>query len=468
MEGRYKRIRSLVQVRGVPKTKNNKPQAKAVPKKQKGKSKDSANSLALSIGRSIGAAIGSSFGPTGAKIGGALGGTAMSKLSHIVGRGDYTMSNGVRANSLVKGNMPVGASFGNGSERVRVRDRECLGYVYAQGDSEWTPSVHVCQPGLVTSFPKLANQAGNFISYKMHGLVYELVSNVSEYSSNSVMGQIVVTFDPNQGSSLPASAMVMQNMNHCVSEKPSVNMIYAVECDPKELPYNEYFTRSGDSPGTANAVEDFGKLIISTAALPPNVYTAGMKVATLYVTYDVELMTSKLPAIASGQFYRGGYNADPTSQINMLGASNIRLNRSGAFAETYVGTSNEDFPANKNAVILKNTPIGTVFSLEFYVTDPVATAVFNTLVITPYGVQEVDGLVSGTAGRDSGFTVVSDSTYFYRGTYEVIGHPTSSLRSEPLLAFSYGVSAATYTDFLSITLTAISYGLGPATAVPVP
>lgn len=434
------------------------------PQKKKKKKKNNTANRAASVVSGIGQILASALNANPqTKIGGLLANTAMSAFSRIIGRGDYSMSNPVKMNSLINGKIPASASFGGSTETIRVRDRECIGYVYAQGDNDFTPLVHICQPGLPTSFPKLAAIAVSWVNYKFHGLVYEFVSSVSSYSSVPNMGQIVMTFDPNQGGDFPSSNLALANMNHSVAEKPSTNLVYGVECDPKELPYNEYFIRSGDTPAQAGAVEDFGRLYLSTADLPPSVYTAGMRIGALYATYDVEFRTSRLVSVPTGYFSRTArdYTSGNTS---IFGTSDVRLIRSGVFANTFIGSSDTTQPTWRNSIVLANVPIGTVFTMAMEYSDATLVNTTNP-AFTLAGVVDSSIFWNGTTYVSTLQTNLQSGITTVVRAFQVIGNPLISTREHPMIVVSLTGTNTAALDVCTILLNSVGNGATPATPI---
>lgn len=300
---------------------------------------------------------------SGSRIGGSLANTAFGKISRIVGHGDYHVENTTVTNSLMKSGN-VRSSFGNISN-TRVRHREYIGDLVATKSSYEVHSFPV-QPGSAQTFPVLSQLASVYTKYKMHGLVVELESQVSEFVALPSMGKIAVTFDPNQGSAPPVGMAPLLNMCNAVESKPSRNLIYPIECDPKSLPYNEYFIRVGDTPYQAGVAEDMGVIYVATNGLPSSYFTDGpITLAAIWVTYDVELDTIRESELPPGNYFRGGSAAangtgSPAISYQPFGTPTVSVSQNGMLAQTYIGSSDPSTPDYNDAIFLRGVEAGSI------------------------------------------------------------------------------------------------------------
>lgn len=342
--------------------------------------------MAVAIGRAVGAAVGAKIGMPAA--GAKLGGTAMSKLSRIVGKGDYEVGDMPSVNSLIKkGGMTATSSFGDDfGKSVRIRRREFVKNVISDGTDFSLDSILV-QPGFVEPFPYCSTIAPAFKKYKINGLVYEFISNVSGYSSVPAMGAVVLAFDPNQGDEPPSNKVALENLWCTVDAKPDKNVVLGVECDPKLTPYEQYFVRTGDTPNTANVAEDFGKAYVGLVGLPTSVYTQGTVVGELWVTYDITFFNPAMPLLQTGFFNR---YATSISTASIFGSSGEKVSKGGMLFDSYVDS------ANTNKLVFRNAVPGSVFVISMTWFDSTSVNTFSPTVNSIWGLQYEFIFVSNT------------------------------------------------------------------------
>jgi hypothetical protein len=262
--------------------------------------------------------------------------------------------------------------------------------------------------------------------------------------------------------------MELQNMNHAVSDKPSSNLIYGVELNPKDLPFNQYFVRSGETPDQAGVAEDLGKFYISTSELPASTYTAGMRVASLFVSYDVEFETSRLPMFPQGYFYNSRNNV--INNVNgAMGSTSVALTRSGLLSSTFIGPKSDSVPTQRNYLTFKDVPVGVVIECEFYWNDPTGVQVFTPTITveTANGVQLAE-IYNQNGTLVSSITMVNtnSSSYYTKMAVRVVGPSTTAANT---LAAGIEVamtgSGTSASDFCTVSAQVLSYSTANVTAV---
>lgn len=270
-------------------------------------------------------------------------------MSRIIGHGDYDLGPMPKRNSLVVGNLTAQSTFGyDGVHSFRVRRREFIKNIRSTGE-DWSIDTVVCQPGLTEPFPYLSNIARNFTTYSVKGLVYEYVSNVSSFTSKPGLGAVILTFDPNQGADAFTNKIAMENTAGAVSARPDRNIVYGVECDESQKPYNQYFIRTGETERTATVAEDFGRFYIAGSGLSADNYPKGTLLGGLYVTYDIVFSTPRMPRLESGFFSENRLSG---SSASPLGAVLGGTNAGGILYDVRVTNSQIQF---------WNVPVGSVF-----------------------------------------------------------------------------------------------------------
>lgn len=276
------------------------------------------------VGGTIGGAYG---GLPGTYLGAAAGMMAGSRLSRIIGSGDYESNfEEVSQNSLAKKVSSASAAFGR-TETMRMRNREFIQNVVSDGSTFALTPVSI-NPGLAASMPLLANIAANFVKYKAHGIVIEYVSLVSSYTATAPMGAVVLSAQYNASSPAFTNKVAMENTAHAISAKPSSNIVYGVECKNSLTPYNEYFVRTGDTPSTSDILEDLCTVYLALAGLSSATYPAGTVIGEMWITYDIELLEPRYPNLLSGFANNTKTNCSSAAPLG----SPLRVNRLGVLS----------------------------------------------------------------------------------------------------------------------------------------
>lgn len=388
------------------------------------KSSNNGEKVARSIGTAIGAALGAKLGVP--KVGAILGGTAAAKMSRLIGHGDYDVGPMPVTNSLVKRGS-ASSSFGNDlMNTFRVRRREFVKNVMAD-ETSFSIDAVTCQPGLTEPFPYLSTIGRSFVKYSVEGLVYEYISNVSSYSSVPAMGSVIMTFDPNQGSAPPSNKIAIENMAGAVSCRPDRNMVYGVECAKHLTPFKQYFVRTGFTPDQATVAEDFGTFYIASSGLPASVYTKGIILGELWVTYDIIFDTPKLPTLESGFYNYYGTGVTTTNELGTLSSQNS----GGVLYDTYVSG------AARDVLSFRNVAPGSVVSGYIFITGGEGQS-FSI------NVAELAGLVyepiftngSGALVGSANVANASGRVMFYFAVRVLTSIPTEAGFSDPSIRFS--------------------------------
>jgi len=224
-------------------------------------------------------------------------GTALGAgISRIAGFGDYV----VQDNSMSKGgyssiDVP---SFGSGSSEVRVTHREFVKTVSVPSDpTNFHNFTYDVNPSNEALFPWLSKIARNYQQYKINGMVFTFKSMTSEYASSGSLGTVGIATNYNVNDKPYETLVSFENSQFAVVNKPSLNIVHAIEC--KEFARNglQLYVRdpNSESSNLSDArFYDFAKVQIMTDGLPQNVDTT---LGQLWVSYDITLMK---PIVASG------------------------------------------------------------------------------------------------------------------------------------------------------------------------
>jgi len=222
-----------------------------------------------------------------------IGKRLASRISKIIGSGDYTVGGSPTVNSIMKGGIPVTARFG---ERLtRFRHREFITDI-STGPTLGAFNIQqlVCNPSSSLTFPYLATLANLFEQYRFHGLVFEFVSTCSPYAANNAMGSVILTSQLNVGAPQPVSKTQMENIEDAISARMDQNMLYGVECATQAN--NWYYVRhTGTNPSGNAQLSNLLDLCDFNIATSGGTIPASTVVGELWVTYDIEFTGPRLP-----------------------------------------------------------------------------------------------------------------------------------------------------------------------------
>lgn len=250
-----------------------------------------------SAGNAAGGAIGTALGgPAGTAIGSFLGGKLGHLVEKITGFGDYK----IQQNSIMKGGMAP-AQIVNSTEKggVIVRHREYLGDIPATTDFAITK--YPLNPGLVGTFPWLANIANNFEQYRFRGMIFEFNSTSSDAvlssATSSALGTVAMATDYDVLDAVYTTKREMLNSQFANSRKPSESFIHPIECKKEWIPYNLNWTRHTESypAGGDPRTYDLGNFYVATEGMQ----AASGNIGELWVCYEVELFKQQLLPLGS-------------------------------------------------------------------------------------------------------------------------------------------------------------------------
>jgi len=242
-------------------------------------------------------------------------------VDSITGWGAYKL----KQNSIMDGSgVPT---MHTSNDAVILRHREYIGDISCT--SAFTTTSYNVNPGLSTTFPFLSNVAANFQEYSFRGLVFDYVPTSSDVISgtNTALGTVSLAAQYRSDLGPFTSKVQMLNSEFSVDGKPSHQLLFPVECSPKERPMNIQYVRTGP---TANDLKfyDLCELTVATAgSQTTNV------VGELWATYEIELYKPTLESGAGGSdelFYvaftgSAPTNTDPCASMNVYNCSAIGL-----------------------------------------------------------------------------------------------------------------------------------------------
>lgn len=290
-------------------------------------------------------------GAIGASIGRAAGGA----YSKITGWGDYA----IHENSLIRGGEIV-PTFGE--DTIRVRKRECIAHINATTD--FNNNVFPINPGLSEVFPWLSAIAQNYEQYRFNGLVFQFKSTSSDAiasTTNLGLGQVILATDYNADSSPFVNDLQMLGSMFCNSDKPSRDILHAIECAPSETAQKLFYCRSGDVPAGADArLYDLGTFQLATLNMGASYSGLGQ----LWISYDVSFYKSVMNNQLGFSINTDLWTLDSPTSVARLGTSQSL--DEGSNLGTGIRSNNIlDFPITLES---------GYYSIQYYVTGSVAGA----------------------------------------------------------------------------------------------
>lgn len=191
---------------------------------------------------------------------------------------------------------PSTASFAKSGDGIRIKHREYIGDVLANGliangSTQFGTAYTIpLNPGLSSSFPWLSNLANSFEEYQWKSLIFQFRSTSANAitGTNPNIGEVIMATCYNAAASLPpySNKTGMLNQEFATAARVTQNAVSAVECDPRKTNgRGRLYVRDAPVPtGQDPKTYDVGVFQIATNGLPSN-----CTVGELWVTYDIML-----------------------------------------------------------------------------------------------------------------------------------------------------------------------------------
>lgn len=285
-------------------------------------------------------------GALGAKYGGGVGSRigrmAGAGVSAITGYGNYNVASNTVSRTATS--MDMVPQFTKGEHSVRVRHREFIKDIIVPEDgADFNLESWLINPANKELFPWLGQMSRQYQQYRIHGMVLVFKSMSSDYAAAGPLGTVMIATNYNAVDREYSSKVELENSEFAVSCKPSMNLVHAIECDPKVTGLDTLYIRdpayeTGET--SDRRFYDYGKVQFATQGLPG---TAGNTMGELWVTYDIELMKP----IIGGVFSTGISllsQSDGTTTVNTNAAVQRIIYTGTAIAPT-VSTAYSALPA---------------------------------------------------------------------------------------------------------------------------
>jgi len=242
-----------------------------------------------SLGRMAGGALGSLVGgPGGGALGSSILGSVGDFLGNITGMGAYK----IKTNSLMGDSGPP--AFSGDPGNFVLCHREFIQDIV--GSVGFSLTSFPLNAGLLQSFPWLSPVAANFEQIRWLGLVFEFKSTCGNAvsSTNNSLGVVVASTNYDVLNPNFVDKQQMESYEYTTSCNPAQSMVHGVECAPSLTPVSTMYIRTATSlpAGADQRFYDLGNFQIATTGMQ-----AAVTIGELWVSYHVELIKPKLPAV---------------------------------------------------------------------------------------------------------------------------------------------------------------------------
>jgi len=175
-------------------------------------------------------------------------------------------------------------------------------------------------------------------------MVFEYISTSSDsFTGALALGQVTLATDYDITDPAYSSFTEMQNAQYTISNKPSVDMLHPIECDPKQTNNKLLYVRqAGTTTGASDARDyDFAKFQVAYNGIPSG--TTG-DIGQIWVTYDIVFHKPQISYLGGGG---GTFFGNPTGQAeatNRFFGTALNATSGSSLVITY------GVPANNNTL----------------------------------------------------------------------------------------------------------------------
>lgn len=245
-------------------------------------------------------------------------GGAAKLFPKIRGFGDYKLKH----NTLMFGGMSppmIQNSVRNGG--IIIRHREYIGDL--GGTIAFTNRNYPLNPGLVGTFPWLAQVASAFEQYRWRGLIFEFRSTCADAviptATELGQGTVIMATQYNALTNGFSSKIEMENYEYANSSKPANSFMHPVECAVNVTPNTPLYVRSGAIPANSDErLYDIGNFCIATQGIPGSTNTTG--IGEIWATFEIELFKPKFNIDHAVPLQVDHFQADNRGQAGNLSA----------------------------------------------------------------------------------------------------------------------------------------------------
>lgn len=363
----------------------------------------------------------------------------------IIGRGDYTSSDGIERNPIVSGKVRTDSQFHDKSHGTIFMLREYVTDVRT-GPSAGVFNVNSfdIQPANSYLFPILSTFAQGFQNYEIEAMVFEFDSSSSNYNSGGALGTVIMSYSSNPTSSEFINKTQMENSANAVSFRMDKGGIYGIECAKFANMMNSYLVRNltGGEP-VSQINTDMGKFSIATQ--PSTTFATNSVVGELHVSYRIRFTNPRQPPGRFGYFH--------LFRNTCINGSNLG-NQNTAYENIVFGAGYDVSCASALPSVIKmpNTSPGDIWNMTFMWSNTTSLAflppnisIIGGALLSVYpsisgGPNTVSQRMSYTAG-DSNLPPSSTSTCAVM-IMEITVRITSAATQDTLITVSGGTVAS--------------------------
>jgi hypothetical protein len=323
------------------------------------------------------------FNSLGGKLGAALGHGAQMLLKHITGFGDYN----VKTNSLMNGGLSppqIVNSSSNGG--VIFRHREYIMDIVPT--SAFAITTLDINPGLIGTFPWLAQVADAFEQYTVRGMIFEYRSTSSDSvvstNANAALGSVIMATQYNSLSAPFVDKKSMENYQFACSDKPSQTFIHPIECARGMTSVSELYIRTGSVPvGSDQRLYDLGAFSIATVGMQSTTGVMG----ELWVTFEIEMYKPKLISNIGVELYTDKWYCTNSTGTAPLGT--VAVQRAGSNLGTTIVANVVTFPVSvtDGTYLFDYVEVGTAATITaplITLTNATIATIFNNDTTTVF------------------------------------------------------------------------------------
>lgn len=263
----------------------------------------------------------------GGTVGAYLGNGLHNVIKTLTGFGDYEVEQNSLMPTKIGGDPPIISNTSNNSHIVH--HREYIGDVYSS--LSFAVTTYPINPGLLSTFPWVSQQADSYEQYKFRGMVFEFKSmssdSVLSTASSSALGTVIMSTQYNALEAPFADKRTMENYEYANSCKPSVSMLHPIECKQSQNVVSELYVRTGAVTQGDARLYDLG--IFSIAVQGMQNAAPNQVIGELWVSYELEFYKPKLliggGALLTDHFTGNGTNVfNTTTTFGLVGSLNKR------------------------------------------------------------------------------------------------------------------------------------------------
>lgn len=278
-------------------------------------------------------------------------------LARAVGLGAVTMGDvrhnfdRTKSNAILSGPDPQGMYRTNSHNTTTVATREKVWDIRSSSTSAGNIVILeiVLNPGLANFFRKSSLNAQLFSCYVYKGLVFEFVSECSEFITGGVTPLITMGVTMNVNQPTPTTLEGMEALDDTLTFKGTENAAFAVECRPGTGYRGCYLTRQGAVPSTASRMDyDYGKFVLALQV--PAAISVDTLLGQLHVTSMVEF--SK-PCLSPARYGVARFTRTGAVAASPFGVTQTVAVRSGALFDVSFDSAGTvcSIPVAPNTVI---------------------------------------------------------------------------------------------------------------------